>query len=108
GLPSFWKLLEIDERERYEQAPRSPCIRHSGYDDCNTHLGANGAGCRVSRQRAERRFYDPQLFRDVESSRLSLVRAAGLRSWTGDEQGTLAPGVRFGASRHVGTASAQG
>jgi hypothetical protein len=32
----------------------------------------------------------------VESSGLSLVRAAGLRSRTGDEQGTLAPGVRLG------------
>ena len=63
---SFWKLLEIDEWERHEQAPRSPYIRHSCYDDCNTLLGANGSGCRISRQRS----YDPGPCRDVESSGL--------------------------------------
>jgi hypothetical protein len=89
--------MEDIERE-VAQAAEFPSIHRIGSGGCDACPGADREG-RTGQRRDERRRIGPGLFRDMESSSLSLVRAPGIRFRPGDEQVALAATTR---RRHLG------
>src|SRR5712671_3752824 len=68
-----------------------PSICSSGDGGCDARHGTNDFGGWAARRRNAQRRVDSGLFPRMESSRLSLVRAARIGAWPGDEQVALAP-----------------
>jgi hypothetical protein len=67
-----------------------PSICSSGDGGCDARHGANAFGGRAGRQRSASRRTDPGLFPRMESSCLSLVRAACIGPWPDNELVALA------------------
>jgi hypothetical protein len=80
-----------------------PSIRNIGDGGCDARPGANGdVGSRAGQQRNAGRRVDPGLFPCMESSVLSLVRAAGIGSRPGDQQVARTPAARSNYDQLVG------
>jgi len=107
------KWENVNQREVTDaDAAGFPSFCSSGDDGGNVRhsadLGTNAFGDRTGRQRKAQRCIGTQLFRDVDSSCLSLVRAARIGAWPDQELVALGGAGPRGPGRLAGFASQQG
>src|SRR6266568_9196168 len=97
------------EREMTDvYAAEFPSICSSGDSGRNARHGANAFGGRAGRQRNAQRRIDSGLFTGMDSSLLSLVRAARIGGWPDHQFVPLGGAGGRGSGRFAGFASQQG